>query len=228
MSGSQPSTNCLEGLTTGGILKTALSVVCSILILTMNLDAQTAYEFKPGELELRRDRTCKPAFKEDLVSETQRCASEPGEKAGAEKELPDAPIPKPQAPHPEKQYLGNQLHLWDEDRSWGKAFRNPVVLTSSVIFAGLTALQIVKTNRCIDENKPSCNLVTGKNGGLNYGVAIPLTAGIIWSAAKLKEKGKGGPLLLLLMSAFTYEATVAYTANPHLLVCKPDRTPLCQ
>jgi len=203
-------------------------VVCSILILTVNLNAQTAYESKPWELKLRGDRNCGPAFKGEPVSETHRCTSEPGEKAAAEKELPDAPIPKPRTPHPEKEYLGDKLHLWDEDSSWGKAIRNPVILTSSAIFAGLATTQIIKTNRCIDENKPTCNLVTGKNRGLNYGVAIPLTAGIIWSAAKLKEKGKGGPLLLLLMSAFTYEATVAYTANPHLLVCKPDRTPLCQ
>jgi hypothetical protein len=209
-------------------LKTLLYATCSILISTMSVQAQTPHPCRPAELELRDDYNCKSAFREEPVAEIQRYLSEPGEKGAAERELPDAPVPKAQAPRSEVDYLGDSLHLWHEDRSWGRAFRNPVILTSSAIFAGLATIQIIKTNRCIDEDKPSCNLVTGKNRGLTYGVAIPLTAGIVWSTAKLKEKGKGGPLLVLLMSAFIYEATVAYTANPHVLVCKPGRTPQCQ
>jgi hypothetical protein len=143
------------------------------------------------------------------------------------KVLPDAPRPKVSGLANRQDWV-MPFHLQEHDRSWGRAMRNPVVLTSSALFVGLAAVQLVKTDRCIDAHKPACNLVTGKSRAATYALNIPLTAGIIWSAAKLKEKGNGEGLVLLLTGGLVYEATTAYTANPHVLVCQAGRTPQCQ
>jgi hypothetical protein len=140
--------------------------------------------------------------------------------------LPDAPLPKPVSNNYNN--LPTPFHLDEHDRSWGQAMRNPLVLSGSLALAGLTSLQLIKTDHCIDANKPACNLLTGKNRGAAYAVNVPLTAGIIWAAGKLKQEGKSTGLLFLLTAGLASEGTLAYTANPRVLVCEAGRTPQCQ
>jgi hypothetical protein len=152
--------------------------------------------------------------------------SPPGSKADTNKmNLPDAPRAKVTK---EYNFETGPLHMGEPDRTLGQAFRNPIVSTASALLAAATAIQIIKTNRCIDEGKAVCNLITGRNRAATYAFNIPLTAGIIFSAVKLKQKGKANANLTLLTLAGIYEAILTPTANGHVLVCKPDRTPQCQ
>ena len=120
------------------------------------------------------------------------------------------------------------FHLDEPDRSWGRAMRHPPVLGTSAALVGLTAIQLIKTDRCITENKPACNLITGKNRAAAYALNIPLNTGVVYLLGRMKQRGNITGFLLLGMAAFTYDATVAYTANPHVLVCLSGRVPQCQ
>jgi hypothetical protein len=193
----------------------------------MNSQAQVDFDFRTAKpTEVRELLNCDPTEDETARGGLKHAPFDlqPGDNSSAAKDLPNAPIAKTAG----SEWLGDRLHLREGDSSWTRALRNPVVLTASALFVSLAAIQITKTNRCIDENKPACNLVTGKNRPLTYGVAIPLTAGIIWSAAKLKEKGQVTGFAFLLMGGLIYETTVAYNSNPHVLDCKTGRTPICQ
>ena len=139
--------------------------------------------------------------------------------------LPDMPQPKQDNQAPD---FRAPFHLDETDRSWGRAMRHPPVLTVAGLLTALTVIQLIKTDRCINENKPVCNLVSGKNRAAAYGVNIPLTAGVVYLAARMKKKGNVTGFFLVSVLSFTYEATVTYTANPHVLVCQAGRTPQCQ
>jgi hypothetical protein len=152
------------------------------------------------------------------------------------RELPDSPAPKPSTDDNSRNRRGTWRGSDDRgpfnfDRpepSLGRAMRNPGVLTYSALLAGLTAIQLHETGRCIDSNKPSCNLLFGKNRTATYAFNIPLTAGIILAIGRLKEKGNGPGVFLAMMAGLIYEAPMAYTANPHVLVCQSGRVPQCQ
>ena len=161
-------------------------------------------------------------------------------KAQTTANLPDSPQPKhegrtsdvtenshqPKASRdPDK---NDRLHLNEGRENWGHAMVQPSALVPSAILVGLTSIQLVKTDRCISENKPACNLIFRKNKAAAYGVNIPLTAGLIWFAARERQKGNGATGLVTTLLALIGEAPVAYTANSHVLVCKTGRTPQCQ
>jgi hypothetical protein len=139
--------------------------------------------------------------------------------------LPDMPQPKQDN---RTRDFRAPFHLDETDRSWGRAMRHPPVLTVAGLLTALTVIQLIKTDRCINENKPVCNLVSGKNRAATYGINIPLTAGFVYLVARMKEKGNVTGFFLVSVLSFTYEATVTYTANPHVLVCRAGRTPQCQ
>src|SRR6266404_4479014 len=123
------------------------------------------------------------------------------------RELPDSPTPKANTDDNSSR-LGTWRGSGDPgpfnfDRpepSLGRAIRNPGVLTYSAVLAGLTAVQLRETGRCIDSNKPSCNLLFGKSRTATYAVNIPLTAGIILAIGRLKEKGNGPGMFLVMMA----------------------------
>jgi hypothetical protein len=139
--------------------------------------------------------------------------------------LPDMPQPKQDN---RTRDFHAPFHLDETDRSWGRAMRHAPVLTVAGLLTALTVIQLIKTDRCINENKPVCNLISGKNRAAAYGVDIPLTAGVVYLVARMKEKGNVTGFFLVSVLSFTYEATVTYTANPHVLVCQAGRTPQCQ
>jgi hypothetical protein len=148
-------------------------------------------------------------------------------------ELPDSPTPKISADdnYNRGTWRGGDpgpLNFNKPEPSIGRAMRNPGVLTYSALLAVLTAIQLHKTDQCIDTNKPTCNLLFGKNRTATYAFNIPLTAGIILATARLKERGNGVGMFLVMMAGLMYEAPLAYTANPHVLVCRSGRTPQCQ
>jgi hypothetical protein len=163
---------------------------------------------------------------ESVGLEPRLCTAGTESDGGMAEGLPDVPRPNLME-HGQMQYA-TPFHLDDRDRSWVQAMRNPVVLGGSLLFAGLTYVQLNKTDRCINMNKPACNLVSGKNGTAAYALNIPLTAAFAWTAGKLKQEGKSTGLLLWMVGGLTYQGTVTYTANPHVLVCEPNRTPQCQ
>jgi hypothetical protein len=161
-------------------------------------------------------------------------------KAQTTTNLPDSPQPKHEGRTPDvaenslrakaSRYPDNYdpLHVNDGHESWSRAMLQPSVLVPSAVLVGLTSIQLVKTDRCISENKPACNLIFRKNRAAAYGVNIPLTAGLIWFAAREEQKGNGTTGLVTTLLALIGEAPVAYTANSHVLVCKTGRTPQCQ
>jgi len=122
----------------------------------------------------------------------------------------------------------DSLRLSQTDNSWFRAMRHPVIAIPSATIVGLTAIQIIKTDRCVSENKPACNLIFGKNRTANYAVNIPLVGTAIWAAGRLKKRGEGISAILTLGAALMLEAPLAYTANPHVLTCQAGRTPRCQ
>ena len=210
----------------------AVVFLCGLLLAAAALGAQSTqtdsssiYTTKiPQGLVLTRSGT----VGEESEPSTDLASSHP-------RELPDSPAPKAS---PDDNY--NRRGTWrDSDNpgplnfnrpepSLGRAMRNPGVLTYSALLAGLTAVQLHKTDRCIDTNKPSCNLLFGKNRTATYAVNIPLTAGIILATGRLKQRGNGIGMFLVMMAGLMYEAPLAYTANPHVLVCQSGRTPQCQ
>jgi len=149
------------------------------------------------------------------------------------RELPDMPRPQ-QAANYRTHYPQRDsdwpapFHLDQTDRSWGLAMRHSPVLATSAVLVGLTAIQLIKTDRCIAENKPACNIVTRKNRAATYALNIPLTTTVVYFLGKFKQKGNVTGFALLTFLAFAYEAPVAYTANPHVLVCPSGRKPQCQ
>ena len=149
-----------------------------------------------------------------------------------ERELPDMPRPKQAENYRNRdRWRGDYrtpFHLDEPDRSWGRAMRHPPVLAASALLVGLTTIQLIKTDRCIAENKPACNLVTGKNRAAAYALNIPLTTAVVYFAGRFKQKGNGTGFILLTFLTFAYEAPVAYTANSHVLICQPGRVPQCQ
>ncbi len=104
----------------------------------------------------------------------------------------------------------------------------PSVLVPSATLVTLTAVQLIKTDRCITENKPACNLIFQKNKKAAYAVNIPLTTGLVWFAAREKQKGSGAKGLVVTLLALVGQAPLSYTSNPHVLVCEAGRTPQCQ
>jgi hypothetical protein len=151
------------------------------------------------------------------------------------KSLPDTPVPKTDSvkmPYYMAMFRDDPswgtLALDQPDRSWSRAMLHPYMLGMSGVLATLTAITLIKTDKCITENKPACNLVTGKNRAAAYAFNVPLTAGLIWYSVRMKEKGGGRASLLVLFAGLTYEYIVSFTSNPHVLVCKDGRTPLCQ
>jgi len=120
------------------------------------------------------------------------------------------------------------LHLSEPDPSWGRAMAHPVILIPSALLVGLTVVQLIKTDRCIDANKPTCNLLFRKNRAAVYGFNIPYTAGVVWMAGRMKQKGHGMGSILLTAFSLIYEETLAHTANPRFLTCQPGRIPQCQ
>lgn len=149
------------------------------------------------------------------------------------RELPDMPRPKQAANYRNRDRWRDSdwhapFHLDETDRSWGRAMRHPPVLATSAFFVGLTAIQLIKTDRCIAENKPACNLVTGKNRAATYALNIPLTTGVVYFLGRFKQKGNVTGFTLLTFLALAYEAPTTYTANPHVLVCLAGRRPQCQ
>jgi hypothetical protein len=164
------------------------------------------------------------------VEEGEPGASSPSTPA---RELPDMPRPKQAANYRNRDPRRDSdwrapFHLDETDRSWGQAMRYPPVLATSAVLVGLTAIQLIKTDRCIAENKPACNIVTRKNRAATYALNIPLTASVVYFLGKFKQKGNVTGFSLLTFLAFAYEAPAAYTANPHVLVCQSGRVPQCQ
>ncbi len=138
------------------------------------------------------------------------------------RELPDMPRPKQAANYRNRDRWRDSdwhapFHLDETDRSWGRAMRHPPVVATSAFLVGLTTIQLIKTDRCIAENKPACNLVTRKNRAATYALNIPLTTSVVYFLGRFKQKGNVTGFALLTFLAFAYEAPAAYTANPHVL-----------
>ncbi len=157
--------------------------------------------------------------------------------------LPEAPQPKVQdkkdSPCPDgigkpcpalggHPYFVAPFHFDEPDKSWRQAMSHPLMWTTSAILVGLTVKQLVETDRCINANKPACNLVFQKNRAAAYAVNIPLTAATIWHAGKLKEGGHGTRALCWIGFNLMFQEVVSHTANPKVLTCQPGRTPQCQ
>jgi hypothetical protein len=156
--------------------------------------------------------------------------------------LSDAPSPKPEnevSPCPDGigkpcPALGGHLyfvapfHFDEPDKSWRQAMGHPLMWTTSALLVGLTAKQLVQTDRCINANKPACNIVFQKNRAAAYAVNIPLTAAMIWHAGKLKESGQGTKALVWIGLNLMFQEVVSHSANPKVLTCQPGRTPQCQ
>jgi hypothetical protein len=119
------------------------------------------------------------------------------------------------------------LHLDEPASSWSRAVLNPSVWAPAAALVTLSTVQLVQTDRCIAENKPACNFVFQKNKKAAFAVNIPLTAGLVWFAAREKQKGHRATGLVVSLLALIGEAPVAYTANSHELACVAGRTPVC-
>lgn len=120
------------------------------------------------------------------------------------------------------------LHLNQPDRTWFRAMAHPANLIPTGLLVGLTAIQLVKTDKCIEEHKPVCNLIFRKNRAAAYSFNIPFTVGVAWLAGRMKEKGNGTASVVLTSLSLIFAAPVAYTANPKVLTCQAGRNPQCQ
>src|SRR5579859_184799 len=121
------------------------------------------------------------------------------------------------------------FHMDEPDTSWPRAMSHPIMWTTSGLLVGLTAKQLIETDRCVSANKPACNLVFGKNRAAAYAVSIPLTLVSIWQAGKLKERGNGSVKALTLIGLnLILQTVLSNTANGRVLTCQPGRTPQCQ
>jgi hypothetical protein len=116
----------------------------------------------------------------------------------------------------------------EPDKSWVQAMKHPLMWTTSALLVGLTAQQLIETDRCINANKPVCNPLFRKSRAATYAVNIPLTLGTIWQAGRLKKKGKGTGALILIGMNLIYQETLAHSANPRVLTCQQGRIPQCQ
>ena len=148
--------------------------------------------------------------------------------------LPDTQNPKKEnAEANRRDYRNWRTGDWrdrvgEPDLSWGKAMRHPYMWTTSASLVGLTVTQLVKTDRCLSENRFSCNLFFGRNRGAAYAVNIPVAGGIIFLVGKMKERGHGGGAMKVLAVSLIGEAILAATANPGVLTCRAGRIPQCQ
>ncbi len=125
-------------------------------------------------------------------------------------------------------YFVAPFHMDEPDKTWCQAMSHPLMWTTSALLIGLTVKQLVETDRCINANKPACNLVFRKNRAATYAVNIPLTAAMIWHAGKLKQSGHGSKALVWIGLNLMYQEAVSGTANPRVLTCQAGRTPQCQ
>src|SRR4051812_24884699 len=211
-------------------MKTTFAVFCFLLFsesISAQSQAVAAPQFivEPQSMQLSSTLTepVLPSIELDLLPSTPR----------ETRNLPDAPVPKNES-RQDGSYTDQFGNVWGKDplagsdRSWGRAMGHPYMFSMAGVLAGLTAIQLIKTDRCINENKAACNLIFRKNRVATYAVNIPLTSAIIWYMGRLKERGHGVSAVMLFFGALMYQAPVTYTANPHVLVCQTGRVPQCQ
>jgi hypothetical protein len=113
-------------------------------------------------------------------------------------------------------------------RPWWHALRSGKFLGAVALLGGLTAIQLIKRDSCVQSRKPVCNLFFGKNRTAAYAVNIPLSGAIVLASARLKERGKPTGSAFVMVGGLVYETIAAYNANPHVLNCQAGRIPQCQ
>jgi hypothetical protein len=142
------------------------------------------------------------------------------------RELPDAPKPKLQEPSDGNQERVDETRIWWRDvdyprRPWSHAFGDLKFLVPAAALAGLTAVQIRRTDQCLAAHKGFCNMFFGnKSRAALYAINIPLTSALLFSSAKLAEHNKTNAAIFIMTVGFIYEVPAVLTANRRTPACK--------
>lgn len=158
-----------------------------------------------------------------LLSVLTASAQEPnGESQEPTKsQLPDTPKPKQKkdSDYDDRVY---ETRVWwhepgDPYPAWWHALRDVKFLAGVATLSGLTVTELIQTQKCIDSRKQVCNLFFGKNQGANYAVNIPLTATIVWGAARMKEREHPTSAVFMVLGGLIYQTISTVLANPRVV-----------